>query len=102
MDYVLCVKVTEKQTWKRSKGYKTDHMDDRKPGLHALLHALRRLPGHIDTTHGVKLGFRDVQMTVEAAAFTPLRDDGKVGLGHVAHEQQDVDVAGFPAGRELP
>lgn len=35
-------------------------------------------------------------MAVEAAALTPLSDDGEVGLGHVAHEQQDVDVAGFP------
>ena len=74
----------------------------RKAALRALLHALGRLSGHVDATHGVKLGFCDVQMAVEAAAFAPLRDDGKVGLGHVAHEQQDVDVAGFPAGREPP
>lgn len=36
-------------------------------------------------------------MAVQAAAFTPLCDNGKVGLSHVAHEQQDVDVAGLPA-----
>lgn len=36
-------------------------------------------------------------MTIQAAAFTPLGDDGKVGLSHVAHEKQDVDVAGLPA-----
>lgn len=62
-----------------------------------LLHALCCLSGHINATHGVKLGFCDVQMVVQAAAFTPLSDDGKVGLRHEAHEQQDVDVAGFPA-----
>lgn len=65
--------------------------------VQALLHALSRLSGHIDATHCVKFGFRDMQMTVETAAFTPLRDDGKVGLCHVAHEQQDIDVASFPA-----
>lgn len=36
-------------------------------------------------------------MAIQAAAFTPLCDDGKVGLSHEAHEQQDVDVAGLPA-----
>lgn len=65
--------------------------------MQALLHSLSRLSGHIDATHCVKFGFCDMQVTVEAAAFTPLRDDGKVGLGHVAHEQQDIDVASFPA-----
>lgn len=40
-----------------------------------------------------------MQMAVQAAAFTPLCDDGKVGLGHVAHEQQDVDMAGLSADR---
>lgn len=38
-----------------------------------------------------------MQVAVQAAAFTPLGDDGKVGLRHVAHEQQDVDVASLPA-----
>lgn len=98
MDDVLSVKVTEKHRWKQSNICKTDHRGEGKSGFGALLHALRRLSGHIDATHGVKLGFCDVQMAVEAAAFTPLRDDGKVGLGHVAHEQQDIDVASFPAG----
>lgn len=63
----------------------------------ALLHALCCLSGHIDASHSVKLGFCDMQMAVQAAAFTPLCDDGKVGLSHVAHEQQDVDVASLPA-----
>lgn len=39
-----------------------------------------------------------MEVAVEAAALTPLRDDGEVGLGHVSHEQQDVDMASFPAG----
>lgn len=38
-----------------------------------------------------------MQMAIQAAAFTPLCDDGKVGLSHVAHEQQDVDMPGLPA-----
>lgn len=38
-----------------------------------------------------------MQMAIQAAAFTPLCDDGKIGFSHVAHEQQDVDVAGLPA-----
>lgn len=65
--------------------------------VQALLHALSCLSGHIDATHCVKFGFCDMQMTVETAAFTPLCDDGKVGLCHVAHEEQDIDVASFPA-----
>lgn len=58
-----------------------------------LLHALCRLTRHVDAAHGVELGLQDVQVAVEAAALTPLRDDGKVGLSHEAHEQQDVDMA---------
>lgn len=54
------------------------------------------MSSHINATHRVKLGFCDVQMAVQAAAFTPLSDDGEVGLSHIAHEQQDVDVAGLP------
>lgn len=65
--------------------------------LNVLLHALRRLSGHINATHRVKLGFCDVQMAVKTAALTPLGDDGKVGLSHEAHEEQNVDMAGFPA-----
>jgi len=63
------------------------------------LHALRGLPGHIDAPHGVELRCRvgDVQVSVQTAAVAPLRDDGEVGLGHVAHEEQDVDVASLPA-----
>ena len=38
-----------------------------------------------------------MQVAVQAAALAPLGDDGEVGLGHVAHEEQDVDVAGLPA-----
>lgn len=38
-----------------------------------------------------------MQMAVQTATFTPLGDDGKVGLSHKAHEEQDVDVAGLPA-----
>lgn len=66
-----------------------------------LLHALCSLSGHINATHSVKLSFRNMQMAIQAAAFTPLCDDGKVGFSHVAHEQQDVDVAGLPAGTEM-
>ena len=39
-----------------------------------------------------------MQMTVQAAALTPLCDDGKVRLSHEAHEQQNVDVACLSAG----
>lgn len=37
-------------------------------------------------------------MFVEAAALTPLCDNGQVVLGHVAHEEQDVHVPGLPEG----
>lgn len=62
----------------------------------ALLHALCCLSGYVNAPHSVKLGFCDMQMAIQAAAFTPLCDDGKVGFSHVAHEQEDVDVAGLP------
>lgn len=39
-------------------------------------------------------------MSVEAASLAPLRDDCKVGLGHVAHEEQNVDVTGLPAAKK--
>lgn len=65
-----------------------------------LLHALCCLSGHINATHSVKLGFCYMQMAIQAAAFTPLSDNGKVGLSHVAHEQQDVDVAGLSGGNQ--
>lgn len=39
-------------------------------------------------------------MAVQAAAFTPLCDYGKIGLSHVTHEQQDVDMSGFPEEME--
>lgn len=65
-----------------------------------LLHALRRLPSHVDAAHRVKLGFRHVQMAVQAASLAPLRDDRKVGLRHVAHEEQNVDVTGFSAEKK--
>lgn len=75
-------------------------MVDAKRGWGVLLHALRRLPGHVDAAHSVELGFRHVQVPVQAASLAPLRDDGKVGLGHVAHEEQNVDVTGLSAGRK--
>lgn len=39
-------------------------------------------------------------MSVEAASLAPLRDDCKVRLGHVAHEEQNVDVTGLPAAKK--
>lgn len=60
------------------------------------LHALSRLPGYVDQLDHLKLGFDDVQVVVEAGAFAPLGDDGQLRLGGVAHEEQDVDVTGFP------
>lgn len=60
------------------------------------LHALSRLSGYVDQLDHLKLGFDDVQVVVEAGAFTPLGDDGQLRLGGVAHEEQDVHVTGFP------
>lgn len=60
------------------------------------LHALGGLPGDVDELDHLKLGLDDVQVVVEAGALAPLRDDGQLGLGGVAHEQQDVDMPCFP------
>ncbi len=37
-----------------------------------------------------------MEVFVETAAFTPLRHNRKIVFCHVAHEQQDVDMSGFP------
>ena len=60
------------------------------------LHALRGLPGDVDELDHLKLGLDDVQVVVEAGAFTPLGHNGQLRLGGVAHEQQEVDVTRFP------
>lgn len=62
------------------------------------LHALRGLAGDVDQLEHLELGLLHVQMFVEAAALTPLCDNGQVVLGHVAHEEQDVHVPGLPEG----
>lgn len=54
------------------------------------------LPGYVDQLDHLKLGFDDVQVVVEAGAFAPLGDNGQLRLGGVAHEEQDVDMTGFP------
>lgn len=69
-------------------------------GKKILLHALCSLASNIDTAHGVKLGLSNMQVAVEAAAFTPLRDNGKIRLRHEAHEQQNIDVACFSKEQE--
>lgn len=61
------------------------------------LHALSRLPGDVYELDDLEVCLQDVNVLVEAAAFTPLGHDGQVVLRHVAHEQQDVDVSGLPA-----
>lgn len=61
------------------------------------LHALRGLAGDVDQLEHLELGLLHVQVFVEAAALTPLCDNGQVVLGHVAHEEQDVHVPGLPA-----
>lgn len=64
--------------------------------LRALLHALSRLPGDVYELDHSEVCLQDVDVFVEAAALTPLRHNGQVVLGHVAHEQQDVDMSCFP------
>lgn len=70
-------------------------MEEKKQQLKFLLHALCSLASNINTAHGVKLGLSNMQVAVQAAAFTPLCDNGKIWLRHEAHEQQNVDVACF-------
>jgi len=66
------------------------------------LHALRSLPGDVDEFDHLELGLDDVQVVVEAGALAPLGHDGQLRIGGVAHEQQDVDVAGFPEEDSSP
>lgn len=67
--------------------------------LQDLLHALSGLPGYVYELEHLEVCLQDVYVLVEAAALTPLGHDGQVVLRHVAHEQQDVDMPGFPATR---
>lgn len=39
-----------------------------------------------------------MQVVVEAGTLAPLGYDGQLGLGGVAHKQQDVYMARFPGG----
>lgn len=39
-----------------------------------------------------------MQVVIKAGTLAPLGYDGQLGLGCVAHEQQDVYVARFPGG----
>lgn len=64
------------------------------------LHALGSLPGHINKLDHVKACVGNMQVVVETGTFTPLCNNGKSWPGHEAHEQQDVDMSSFPAGRE--
>lgn len=60
------------------------------------LHALSGLSGYVDQFDHLELGLDDVQVVVQTGAFTPLGHDGQLGLGGVAHEEQDVHVTRFP------
>lgn len=61
-----------------------------------VIHALSRLSGYVDQFDHLELGLDDVQVVVQTGAFTPLGHDGQLGLGGVAHEEQDVHVTRFP------
>lgn len=60
------------------------------------LHALSGLSGDIYQLKHLEVGFLHVEVFVETAAFTPLRYNRKIVFCHVAHEQKDVDMSGFP------
>lgn len=62
------------------------------------LHALGRLAGNVNQLDHLKLGLDDVQVMVETRAFTPLCNYSQLGFGGVAHEEQDIHMAGFPVG----
>lgn len=51
-----------------------------------LLDALSCLSWDLDQLDNVEFFLHDVQMSVQAGPFTPLRDDGKVRFGHTTHE----------------
>lgn len=97
MDDRLGVQVTEREgNGFRSAGWqKGAALSVVVVGGHSL-HALSCLSGYVDQLDHLKLGFDDVQVVVEAGAFTPLGDDGQLRLGGVAHEEQDVHMPGFP------
>lgn len=63
------------------------------------LHSLGCLAGDVYKLDHLKLGLNNVQVVVEAGTFAPLRHDGQLWLGGVAHEEQDIDMPGFPENK---
>lgn len=61
-----------------------------------LLHALCCLTGNVDQLDHLKLGLDDVKVMIKTGTFTPLRDNSQLRFSGVAHEEQDVDMSGFP------
>ena len=57
-----------------------------------IVHALRRLPRHVDEVEQREGRLQHVQVLVQRRALAPLRHDGQRRLRHAAHEQQDVAV----------
>lgn len=51
-----------------------------------VVHALRRLPCHVDEVQQREGRLQHVQVLVQGGALAPLRHDGQRGLGHAAHE----------------
>lgn len=51
-----------------------------------LLYALSRLSGDVNQLKQLQFGVQDVQVFIEAVSVTPLRHNGQVIFGHVAHK----------------
>ena len=75
-------------------------MEQAPAGTRSLLHALSSLTGDVDELKHMEVGLMNMGVVVEDASIAPLGHDGQVVFGHVAHEQQDVDVPGLPVARE--
>lgn len=99
MNDVLCMEIAgkQKQQGQDVSGFLNVNTIFNCVFLTDSLHALSRLPGDVYELDDLEVCLQDVNVLVEAAAFTPLGHDGQVVLRHVAHEQQDVDVSGLPA-----
>lgn len=66
----------------------------------SLLNALSSLPTKVYDERHFKFGFIDVEMFVEAWAFTPLRYDRKVRSWCTTHEKQNVGMSCSPTERK--
>lgn len=80
-------------------GREGKHHSKKENSQHCLsysLHSLCRLPSDINELEHLELGLLNMQVFIQTAAFTPLRNNGQIIFSHVAHEEQNINMPSLP------